>query len=169
MIILHSHSDGWWWDWWWSLNFRYEMSTEVILIPVEEVLAKKLPPNSRVQESLQAHLLHIQSVELTFCTEERIFVWLSKEWLTFNILKLLHDSKAFWSFFYIWFGFLCAQVSSGNCEMMESWFKCLQDYYSQEFLGILKILTLKPQSHVRILICRTWVLSGDILLKKKTG
>ena len=26
------------------------------------------------------------------------------------------DSEAFWSLFYIWFGFLCAQVSSGNCE-----------------------------------------------------
>ena len=48
------------------------MSTEVIMIPVEEDLAKKLTPNSRVQESLQAHLLLIQSVELTFCTEERI-------------------------------------------------------------------------------------------------
>ena len=23
-------------------------------------------------------------------------------------------------FFYIWFGFLCAQVSSGNCETLES-------------------------------------------------
>lgn len=55
------------------------MSTEVIMIPVEEDMAKKLTPNSRVQESLQAHLLLIQSVELTFCTEERIFVWLSKE------------------------------------------------------------------------------------------
>ena len=55
------------------------MSTEMIMIPVEEDTAKKLPPNSRVQESLQAHLLLIQSVELTFCTEERIFVWLSKE------------------------------------------------------------------------------------------
>ena len=34
------------------------------------------------------------------------------------ILKLLHDLKAFWSFSYIWFGFLCVQVSSGNCETM---------------------------------------------------
>ena len=48
------------------------MSTEVIMIPVEEDMAKKPTPNSRVQESLQAHLLLIQSVELTFCTE-RIF------------------------------------------------------------------------------------------------
>ena len=31
------------------------------------------------------------------------------------------DSEAFWSFFYIWFGFLCVQVSSGNCDTMESW------------------------------------------------
>ena len=55
------------------------MSTEMIMIPVEEDLAKKLPTNSRVQESLQAHLLHIQSVDLTFCTEKRILVCLSKE------------------------------------------------------------------------------------------
>ena len=34
------------------------------------------------------------------------------------ILKFEHDLKAFWPFFYIWFGFLCAQVSSGNCETM---------------------------------------------------
>ena len=27
-------------------------------------------------------------------------------------------------FFYIWFSFLCAQVSSGNCETMESWKIC---------------------------------------------
>ena len=39
----------------------------------------------------------------------------------FDILKFLHDSEAFWSFFYIWFGVLCAQASSfGNCETMES-------------------------------------------------
>ena len=31
-----------------------------------------------------------------------------------------HDSEAFWSYSYILFGFLCAQVSSGNCETMES-------------------------------------------------
>ena len=32
------------------------------------------------------------------------------------------DSEAFWSYFYklFWFGFVCAQVSSGNCETMES-------------------------------------------------
>ena len=29
----------------------------------------------------------------------------------FNILNFYHDSEAFWSFFYIWFGFLCAEVS----------------------------------------------------------
>ena len=55
------------------------MNTEVIMIPAGEDMAKKLTPNSRVQESLQAHLLLIQSVELTFCTEKRIFVCLSKE------------------------------------------------------------------------------------------
>ena len=40
---------------------------------------------------------------------------------TFDILKFWLDSEAFWSFFYIWLGVLCAQVSSfGNCETMES-------------------------------------------------
>ena len=32
--------------------------------------------------------------------------------VTFDILKFSNDSEAFWSFFYIWFGFLCAQLSS---------------------------------------------------------
>ena len=36
---------------------------------------------------------------------------------SFDILKLEYDSEAFWSFFYIWFGFLCAQVSFENCEI----------------------------------------------------
>ena len=37
-----------------------------------------------------------------------------------TVLKFLHDSEACWSFFYIWLGFLCAQVLFGNCETMES-------------------------------------------------
>ena len=41
----------------------------------------------------------------------------------FDILKFYDDSEAFWSFFLyftLWFGFLCAQASSENCETMES-------------------------------------------------
>ena len=38
----------------------------------------------------------------------------------FDISKFEHDSEAFWSFFDIWFGFLCAQVSFGDWEIMES-------------------------------------------------
>ena len=41
---------------------------------------------------------------------------------------------AFWSVFYIWIGFLCSEVSSGNCETME----------------LIKIG--KSQSHNRIII-----------------
>ena len=48
-------------------------------------------------------------------------------------------------FFYIWFGFLCAQFSSGNCETMESWTIC-------------SILSLKTVSHIEILIYRTWAI-----------
>ena len=48
------------------------------------------------------------------------------------------------------FGFLCARVSSGNCETMESW----------KFAT----LTLKPQSRVRILKYRTWTISAQKLL-----
>ena len=38
--------------------------------------------------------------------------------------------------FHFWFGFLCVQMSSGNCEAMDSWKIC--------------DLSLKPRSHVRI-------------------
>ena len=48
------------------------------------------------------------------------------------------------------FGFLCARVSSGNCETMESW----------KF----GTLTLRPRSHVRILKYRKWAISGQKLL-----
>ena len=37
-----------------------------------------------------------------------------------SYIKIQHGVETFWSFFHIWFGFLCAQVSSGNCETMES-------------------------------------------------
>ena len=50
------------------------------------------------------------------------------------------QGKAFWSFFYIWFGFLCAQVS------------CAMGIARQGSLDKFAILTLKPRSHVRILI-----------------
>ena len=50
-------------------------------------------------------------------------------------LCTLLDSEAFWSFFYFWFGFLCAQVSYGNCEITETWKICNFD--------------LKSGSHVR--------------------
>ena len=63
-------------------------------------------------------------------------------------IKILAWLRGFlWSFFYIWFGFLCAQVSSGNCETMESWKLCNFDS------------KIKPRSRVRIsrmLIYRTW-------------
>ena len=39
--------------------------------------------------------------------------------LSLSLCTLL-DSEAFWSFFYFWFGFLCAQVSYGNCERTET-------------------------------------------------
>ena len=52
--------------------------------------------------------------------------------------------RGFLAFFHIWFGFLCAQVCSGNCETTESW----------KFA----ILTLKPRRHVKILIYRTWAI-----------
>ena len=54
--------------------------------------------------------------------------------------KILTWLRGFlWSFFYIWFGFLGAQVSSGSCETMES--------------RKVAILSLKPRCHdVRILI-----------------
>ena len=59
-------------------------------------------------------------------------------------------TEAFWSFFCILFGFLCAQVSSGNCETMESW----------KFA----ILSVKPRSHVSILIYRSWANRLDLLI-----
>ena len=40
--------------------------------------------------------------------------------------------RFFWSFFYFWFGFVCAQVSSGNCETMESWKICKFDPKASE-------------------------------------
>ena len=58
------------------------------------------------------------------------------------MLKFEHDSEAFWSFFWTWFGFLCAQVSSG--------------YFETKSREKFSILSLKPRSHVRILIYRTW-------------
>ena len=42
-----------------------------------------------------------------------------------------HDSEAFWSFFYSWVGFLCAQDNAGSCEKSA-------------------ILSPKPRSHDRI-------------------
>ena len=59
-----------------------------------------------------------------------------------HVRYIIHE--AFWSFFYIWFGFLYAQVSFGTCKTMESW-KCA-------------ILSLKPLSHIKILIYRTWAI-----------
>ena len=50
------------------------------------------------------------------------------------------QGKAFWSFFNIWFGFLCAPVS------------CAMGIASQRSLEKIAILTLKARSHVRILI-----------------
>ena len=50
------------------------------------------------------------------------------------------------SFFCIWFGFLCAQVSSGNSETMKSSTICN--------------FTQKPRSHVRILIYRAWAIQS---------
>ena len=73
-------------------------------------------------------------------------------------IKILTWLEAFWSFLYIWFGFHCAQVSSGNCETME-WKKFA-----------IFILTLKPWSNVRIFIYQTetWAIKDSfpaILLK----
>ena len=53
-----------------------------------------------------------------------------------------HDSEAFWSFFYIWVGFLCAQDNAGSCEKSA-------------------ILSPKPRSHDRIFIYRTWAIIMD--------
>ena len=39
---------------------------------------------------------------------------------TFEILKFLNDSNAFWTYFFIWLDYLCAQVSSENFETMDS-------------------------------------------------
>ena len=67
----------------------------------------------------------------------------------------LKSYEAFWSFSYIWFGFLCAQVFFGNYEAIEWKFA---------------ILSLKPRSHVRILMYRKWTGCGGValaLLKKK--
>ena len=67
----------------------------------------------------------------------------------------LKSYEVFWSFSYIWFGFLCAQVFFGNYEAMEWKFA---------------ILSLKPRSHVRILMYRKWTGCGGValaLLKKK--
>ena len=57
----------------------------------------------------------------------------------------LIDSEAFWLFFFTWLGFLFYQVTSRNCETVES---------VEKFA----ILTSKPRSHVRILIYRTWAI-----------
>ena len=67
----------------------------------------------------------------------------------------LKSYEAFWSFSYIWFGFLCAEVFFGNYEAIEWKFA---------------ILSLKPRSHVRILMYRKWTGCGGValaLLKKK--
>ena len=53
-----------------------------------------------------------------------------------------HDSEAFWSFFYSWVGFLCAQDNAGSCEKSA-------------------ILSPKPRSHDRIFIYRTWAIIMD--------
>ena len=53
-------------------------------------------------------------------------------------------------FFYIWFGFLCAQVSSGIARQ----------WSCEKFA----ILTPKPRSHVRILIYRTWAIIFMLIL-----
>ena len=75
-------------------------------------------------------------------------VWLAAKglfWATAHVWspasKLQHDYEAFWSYFYIWCGFLCAQVPSGNCETTESW--------------RIAIFSVKPQIHVRIVIVLT--------------
>ena len=56
--------------------------------------------------------------------------------MLFDILKFYHDSDAFWSFFYIWFGLLCAKFSNALLGIAKQW--------SHEKFAI---LTLKPQSH----------------------
>ena len=53
-----------------------------------------------------------------------------------------HDSEAFWSFFYIWVGFLFTQDNAGSCEKSA-------------------ILSPKPRSHDRIFIYRTWAIIMD--------
>ena len=53
-----------------------------------------------------------------------------------------HDSEAFWSFFYIWVGFLFTQDNAGSCEKSA-------------------ILSPKPRSHDWIFIYRTWAIIMD--------
>ena len=60
-------------------------------------------------------------------------ITLSNSWKSW-ISKWCDAEPSFWSFFYIWFGFLCAQVSSGNCETMESWKVCNFDPKASEVM-----------------------------------
>ena len=72
-----------------------------------------------------------------------------------KILTWLQGFLIFWSFFYIWFGFVCAQVSSGNCKTMDH----------EKFAT----LTLKPRSRVRILIYWTWAITTGYSRQKLEG
>ena len=51
-----------------------------------------------------------------------VFLWMpiAQVWY----IKILTWLQGFLAIIYIWFGFLCAQVSFGNCETMESWKIC---------------------------------------------
>ena len=56
-------------------------------------------------------------------------------------------------FFYICLGFLCAQVSSGNCETMESWKIC-------------NFVPKASRSHVKISIYKTWAVTSYLTVQK---
>ena len=60
------------------------------------------------------------------CCSGKILIYTKRVISYFRYIKILTTPKLSGHLFCTWFGFLqvCAQVSSGNCETMESWTIC---------------------------------------------
>ena len=93
----------------------------------------KLPRDALGQETQKAYFILNGNLPPVWLAAKALFWATAHVWSPAS--KLQHDYEALWSYFYIWRGFLCAQVS---CETTE-WRR-------------IAIFSAKPQIHVRIAI-----------------
>ena len=92
-----------------------------------EILFKIKAPTSASR--LQAPLLN----KCLYSNSPRLMYWNSK------MTPMRLSSHAY---FYIWFGFICPQVSSWNCETMETWKMCNFFHKASESCYNLNILSV---------------------------